>query len=190
MSSKLASRIPVGVFGTPHGVRGEIRLKSETEEPLGILQFEKLTDKTGEKTFVLKRGRIVPKNPHMLVVSVEGITSREAAAKLTNTTLFIERMQLPPLEEDTFYHADLIGCLAKNSAGETIGHVHTVQNYGAGDILILHGPKGEGLVPFQQATVPHVDLMAREITIAIEPLWPETPKNPKPKNRNTKDKAE
>jgi 16S rRNA processing protein RimM len=158
-------------------VRGEIRLKSETEDPLNILKFEGLTDKSGEKAFILKKGRIVPKNPHMLVVSVEGITNREAAAKLTNTTLFIERTQLPVLDEDTFYHADLIGCTVKNSTGEVIGRVHTVQNYGAGDILILHGPKGEGLLPFQQATVPVVDLVAREITALIDPLWPEAPKN-------------
>ena len=69
----------------------------------------------------------------------------------------MSRDRLPPVEDDdTFYHADLIGLAAVTPDGAPLGTVTAVHNFGAGDIIeIATADGGEPLmVPFTDAAVP------------------------------------
>jgi 16S rRNA processing protein RimM len=156
MSSDL---ILVGVFGAPHGVRGELRLKSYTADPMAIADYAPLTDAAGKRRFVIEAAR--PVKDDMLVVRVAGIADRDAAAALTNVRLHVPRSVLPPVEEeDEFYQADLVGLRVETSGGEALGVVGAVLDFGAGDILEVTPPGGGTpfLLPFTKATVPVVDI--------------------------------
>ena len=159
--------VEVGVFGAPHGVKGEMRLKSFTADPLGIQDYAPLTDKTGQRLFVLKTARLVKDD--MLVVAVEGVSDRSAAEALTNLTLWVPRDQLPEPDEEEFYHADLIGLVAHAPDGTALGTVTAVHDFGAGDILdiapLIDGPSL--LVPFTKAIVPVGDLAAGRLTVIL-----------------------
>ena len=151
-------RILVGKFGAPHGVRGEIRLKSFTEDPLAIGDYASLS--TGEGAPV----EIVSLRPQstMLVARLKGCDSREAAEKLNGVELFVERSELPDTEdEDEFYLADLIGLEAHTPEGETLGKVIAVENFGAGDILEIRPLNGSAfMVAFTREIVPEIDIEA------------------------------
>ena len=136
-----SSRIAVGVFGAPHGVRGEVRLKSYTGDPLAIATYAPLTDETGERRFRIKSIR--PIKDDMVVVSIEGVSDRDKAAALTRKEIFVTRDQLPPPDDDEFYHADLIGLNTVDEAGVAFGRVTALHNFGAGDLLELAGLGGE-----------------------------------------------
>jgi 16S rRNA processing protein RimM len=57
---------------------------------------------------------------------------------------------LPPLEEGEYYHADLIGRPCESAAGEALGEVVAVENFGAGDIIEIEKPDGKRvMVPFR-----------------------------------------
>ena len=71
----------------------------------------------------------------MLVVSVEGVTGRDAAQQLTGVELYLPRECLPAPEEDEFYLADLIGLSVESEEGLALGRVIALRNFGAGDIL-------------------------------------------------------
>ncbi|MHA1560056.1 MAG: ribosome maturation factor RimM, partial [Alphaproteobacteria bacterium] len=43
------SGLVIAQFGAPHGVRGEVRLKSHTEEPLAVLSYSPLTGSDGRE---------------------------------------------------------------------------------------------------------------------------------------------
>ena len=43
--ARSARLIPLGIFGAPHGVRGEVRVKSYTQEPRAIGAYGELTDR-------------------------------------------------------------------------------------------------------------------------------------------------
>lgn len=151
----------VGVFGAPHGVRGELRLKSYTGDPLAIADYRPLTDAAGKTSYEIVAARLVKDD--MLVVRVKGIDSREAAARLTNVRLHVPRSALPETDdEEEFYHADLIGLAVETSAGERLGTVSAVLDFGAGDILEIAPPDGGRplMVPFTRAIVPVVDIRA------------------------------
>jgi 16S rRNA processing protein RimM len=162
-----SSRIAVGVFGAPHGVRGEIRLKSYTGDPLTIADYAPLTDKTGERRFVIKSARLFKDD--LLVVKIDGVADRDQAAALTRMELFVTRDVLPDADEDEFYHADLVGLQAVDEEGREIGSVTALHNFGAGDILDIKPKEGGAslLIPFTKAIVPQVELKAGTLTVIL-----------------------
>jgi 16S rRNA processing protein RimM len=146
----------VGVFGAPHGVRGEIRLKSYMQDPLGVADYGPLSDSAG-RAYDILAARLLKDD--LLVVRVKGVADRDAAQKLTNEKLFLARAKLPAPEEDEFYCRDLIGLRAETPDGVLVGTIVAVPNFGAGDILEIAPPAGETLlIPFTRAFVPEVDL--------------------------------
>ncbi|MDE2362790.1 MAG: ribosome maturation factor RimM [Hyphomicrobiales bacterium] len=160
-----ASRLVlVGRFGAAQGVRGEVRIKSYTADPLAIGGYGPLCDEAGAEKFAIERVRLVKDD--MLVARVKGVDDRDAAQKLTGAALFVAREKLPPPDEDEFYIADLVGLAAVSPQGEAIGVVKNVVNYGAGDILEIAPSSGETfLAPFTKAVAPRLDFARGEIVI-------------------------
>lgn len=162
--SQKTSLVLVGRFGAAQGVRGEIRIKSYTADPLSIGGYRPLSDETGARTFEIERVR--PLKEDMLVAKIKGVDDRDSAQALTGAALFIDRAKLPPPDEDEFYIADLIGIVAVSPDGAEIGRVKNVVNYGAGDILEIAPPEGDSfLAPFTKEVAPKIDFGGGRIVI-------------------------
>jgi 16S rRNA processing protein RimM len=158
------SRILIGRFGAPHGVRGEVRLKSFASEPRAIATFGALLDADG-RSYQIEHCR--PVKDDIVVARIAGVRDRDAAAALTNRDLYVDRAALPPPDEDEFYLADLIGLAAVLADGAPYGVVRDVLNYGAGDILEIATPEGQtALLPFTKAVVPTIDVQGRRVIVA------------------------
>ena len=160
----MATRITVGRFGAPHGVRGEIRLQSFTADPLAITTYGPLAGPDG-RVYALAAVRRLKDD--MLVVRVAGVATREAAQALTHVELGVDRAALPPPHEDEFYIADLVGLDAVDAAGQLIGTIVDVPNYGGGDLVEIRTPGGGEtlLFPFTNEVVPSIDIAGRRVTI-------------------------
>jgi 16S rRNA processing protein RimM len=164
-------KILVGVFGAPHGVRGEIRLKSFMQDPSSIATHGLLTDSSGAVHDIIAAR---PLKDDLMVVRVKGVTDRDAAQKLTNRKLYLAREKLPAPEGDEFYCSDLIGLRAETPQGVALGVIVAVPNFGAGDILEVAPPAGETvLFPFTRAVVPEVDIAHGRVVI-LPPVDDET----------------
>jgi 16S rRNA processing protein RimM len=163
-------RVPIARFGAAHGVRGEVRLKSYTGDPLAVRSYGPLAAGDG-RTFVITHARpAAGTSPDMLVVRVEGVADRDQAETLNGIELTIPRARLPEAAEDEFYHADLIGLAAVTTDGTALGTVIAVRNFGAGDILEIAPRRGQTLlVPFTRAVVPEVDLAGGRMVIDPPP---------------------
>ncbi len=160
----MARMIQIGIFTGAYGVRGEARLKSFCATPADIAGYGPLRDASGEQSFEI---RIVKPVKHGFAVQVAGISSREQAAALAGTGLFVDRARLPALPDDEYYHADLIGLEVLDTGGRALGRVGAVENHGAGDYLEITGPglKAPLLLPFTRAAVPTVDLAAGRLIV-------------------------
>jgi 16S rRNA processing protein RimM len=158
-------RILVGRFGAAHGVRGEIRIKSFTADPMALASYAGLTDRDGARSFRIESAR--PVKDDLIVARIAGVRDRNGAEALTNVEIYIAREALPPPDEEEFYVADLIGMRAELADGAAFGTITNVLNFGAGDILdiALEGG-GTSLVPFTRACAPHVDVKARRVVVA------------------------
>jgi len=171
--------ILVGEFGRAHGLKGEVRLKSHTGDPRAIAGYRPLIASNG-KTYSLKNVRQAPGGaPDLLIAVVEGVTTREASEALNRVQLHVERDKLPPPDEDDeFLLADLIGLTVESQAGETIGTIVAVPNYGGGDLLeIAPAQKGPtALLPFTKVFVPVVDIAGKRVVAALPADFFETAK--------------
>jgi len=161
------ARICLGQIGAAHRVGGEVRLRSFTADPEAIIRYGPLETEDGR---VVQITSLRPAKDHF-VARLKGVRHRDAAAQLTNAKLYVERARLPaPDQPDEFYHADLIGLAVVSRAGEQIGSVVAIHNFGAGDLIEIR-PKEGGttrLLPFDEATVPVVDLAAGRLVV-VEP---------------------
>eukprot|EP01037_Dinobryon_pediforme_P013576 gene13576-13695_t len=146
-----ADLVLVGIFGAAHGVRGEIRLKSYTQDPAAIGDYGPLSSKNGQ---IFELLTLRPVKDDMFVARIKGVADRNGAEALTNTELFVPRSQLPPPDEDEFYYSDLIGLRAETDEGLLLGHVRSLENFGAGDIIEIAPETGETLGRAQSGTGP------------------------------------
>src|SRR5690606_32232709 len=97
---------------------------------------------------------------NVVVVRFKHVNDRTASEALNGTVLYMERSALPEdLEEDQFYHADLIDLPVRDQHGQVVGHVSAFHDFGGGDIMeVALGSGKTVLVPFSRAAVPVVDL--------------------------------
>jgi len=145
--------IQMAVIGAAHGIKGELRVKTFTGDPLALGDYGPLYSQDGrafEIDDIRPAGDVV-------VVRFRDIRDRTVAESLTGTALFVDRSVLPAEEEDEFYHADLVGLAVRDETGAEAGKVTAVQNFGGGDILeITFRGRKAVLIPFSQAAVPEV----------------------------------
>jgi 16S rRNA processing protein RimM len=162
-----AKKIRVARVGAAHGVRGEMKLWSFTQDPAAVAEYGPLESEDGSRQFDIESMRAAKDH---FVVRVKGVDDREAAAKLCNLDLYVPRDRLPPIEEDdTYYHADLVGLDAVTPEGALLGTVTALHNFGAGDLIEIATAQGGEplLLPFDDATVPEIDIAARKVVVML-----------------------
>jgi 16S rRNA processing protein RimM len=155
----------MGVIVGVHGVRGEVRVKVFTSEPEAIGAYGPLTDGSGIRSFKLK---FLRQTKGVVIARIQGITDRDAAEALKGTELYTDRGSLPETEDDdTFYHADLVGLKAEDMDGNPVGQVVAVFDHGAGDVLDIRTIADGRLIslPFTREVVPVVDVAAGRLAV-------------------------
>lgn len=166
----------VGVIGTARGLRGDLRVKSFTEDINAIGSYGPLTDASGTKTFKVK---VIGQQKGQVLVRIQGVNDRNAADALKGQELYVARDRLPQPDEDEFYFSDLIGLDAELTDGTPFGRVVEAEDHGAGTFLeLLTKDFGRVLVPFTKANVPDVDIAGGKLVIdppdgLLEPGEPE-----------------
>jgi 16S rRNA processing protein RimM len=144
-----------------HGVAGEVRLKLLGDG------FDSLKAHKSFNDGSLKLTKLKPDNKGGAIARFEGVTDRTAAEKLRGTALSVSRDALPPLEEGEFYHSDLIGLPVVTEAGDAVGTVSAVENFGATDIVEIEKPDGKTfMIPLIQSAV--LDWNGERMTISSD----------------------
>jgi 16S rRNA processing protein RimM len=155
MPDREGNRLLMGRIGAAHGIKGEVRIQSFTDDPMALAGYGELSTNRPGLAVTIEAARTTT---NVLIARLKGITDRTAAEKLNGVELYVDRAKLPEIaDEDDFYLADLIGLDARLADGTSLGRVLAVPNYGAGDILEIGGPGLETrLIPFTRAAVPQV----------------------------------
>jgi 16S rRNA processing protein RimM len=158
--------ILVGRVAGAFGVRGEIRITSYTDDPAALIRYQTLMRADGAPALTVTSGR---PQKGALIARAKEVVTREQAEVLRGLELYVPRDVLPPPDEDEFYLADLIGLAAVSPAGETLGHIKSVQNFGAGDLLEIAPDAGPSWwLPFTREAAPEVRL-ADGVVVVVRP---------------------
>ncbi len=156
-------KLCVGVFVGAHGVRGDLRVKSFTDDPEDLVSYGPLTDAGGTREFKL---RILGSARGMMRAHMDGVEDRNAAEALAGVELYAARDRLPEPEGGEFYYADLVGLRAERPDGSLYGTVRALHDFGAGDVIeIALAEGGVVVLPFTEAVTPEIDLDAGRMVI-------------------------
>lgn len=156
----------MGRIGAPNGVRGWVKVQSDTRPPENILTYDPwyLGDEERPRRVVEAR-----RQGRHLVVRLEGIEDREAAAALTHRVVSVARDRLPEPEPDSYYWADLEGLTVVTPDGAELGTVQGLFETGANDVMVVRGER-ERLIPFIRDTVVReVDIATGRMTVDWDP---------------------
>jgi 16S rRNA processing protein RimM len=158
--------ILLGVIGRPHGVRGLVHVTSHTADKAALADYGPLSDGKGRRFTLALRGEGVAELAELRDGVAVRVADRDAAARLTNTRLYIERARLPAPGDNEFYLADLIGLDAVDASGLARGRVVAVHDYGAGASLEIAADGRPLIVPFTRAAVPEVDIAGGRVVVS------------------------
>ena len=162
-----ARPVLLGVVGGAHGLKGECRVKSFTDDPMDLGAYGPLSDAQGNR-YTVRSARLAKS---VVVVRFAEVSDRNHAERLNGRELFVDRAELPePDEADAFYLDDLVGFAVKRVDGTAVGSVIAFHDFGAGDIAEIRLPAGRTImIPFSQAAVPTVDIEAGKMIVEPGP---------------------
>ena len=159
--------IIIGKIVAPHGVRGDIRILPLTEKPDLFLDLEYLLLEGGKKITV-KNARF---QKRMILVTTKEITSMNEAELLRDKNIYIKAEDLPELEDDEFYVADLVGIPVYDLDGKQIGTFKDSLSTGSNDVYIIAVPGAKDiLVPALKEYFKEINLAEKRIVVKL-PEW-------------------
>ncbi len=159
--------VEVGRVARAHGLRGEIRVRVHNPESTILDTVEVVwLECPGEPR---KRRSIVSRRyiGRHVALKLEGVSDRDHAESLVGARILVSRDELPELEEDEYYHVDLLGSSVHDAEGKSIGRIASIYAAGAHDVFVVERDGGgELLVPVVTRFVRDIDLAARRVTLA------------------------
>lgn len=158
-------RVLLGVVAAPHGVRGLVRIRSFTEDPMTIAAYGPLSDETGKKEYRVEALSTVK---GAVLARIEGVNDRTAAEAVRGLRLYVERSALPATGEREWYEADLIGLSAVGRDGRDWGTVIAFHDFGAGRTMEISGgaaSRSSVMLPFTDAAVPEIDVAGGKVLV-------------------------
>ena len=159
-----ADRVLLGVVAAPHGVRGLVRIKSYTEDPMAVASYGPLSDESGKKKY---RVEALSAARDAVLARIEGVADRTAAEAIRGLRLYVERSALPEAGDREWYEADLIGLAAVGRDGRDWGKVIAFHDFGGGLTMEVSGGPASGpiVLPFTDAAVPEVDVEGGKVVV-------------------------
>lgn len=145
-----------------------MRVEPETDFPdrlVGLREIQLV--RAGRPTPV--RVEMVRRTGNGLLVKIAGIERPEDVEAWRGALLAVPREAAAALPEGRHFVFEIIGMTVATEAGQPLGVVDEVIRTPANDVFVVHGPRGEVLVPAIASVVLRVDGARRSIVIRPMP---------------------
>ncbi|MBN2005289.1 MAG: 16S rRNA processing protein RimM [Anaerolineae bacterium] len=157
----------VGRILRPHGVRGELRAEILTDYPQHLAEVHTLYVGDDYQPYTLQAVRF---HQNVMLLTLKDCADRDAAEGLRGALVSIAIKDAVPLEEDEYYHFQLVGLQVVGDEGEALGEIVEVFTApGANDVYVVHGSRGEILLPAISEVVKHIDVEAKRMVVHLLP---------------------
>jgi len=157
--------LAIGQVLRPQGLKGEVKVRPDTDEAARFLDFDFLYQKTGEETFIPIAIHDVSLRKGFVFLTLEEDAGVEAAEARRNLVLYIDRAHATPLGEHENYIVDMIGCRLVGHKGREIGRLKDILQPGAQDVYVVTTLEGEMLIPALRHVILSVDTEEKLITV-------------------------
>ena len=165
----MQKRLEVGQIVITFGIKGEVKVTPFTND---IKRFDDLKKVyvTSRKDSKLYKVESVRYHKNMVLLKLEGINNPEDAEILKNAYLEINREDAIPLEEGTYFIADLIGLEVHTDEGKLLGKIEDIFNTGSNDIYVVKDELGKQiLLPGIKEVIKDVQLENAKIIVHLIP---------------------
>lgn len=160
----------IGRFFRAHGLKGEVKVIPETDEPDHFAALE--TVYVGQEPELAAAMPVQSvrfqqtKHGVTVILKLEGVDTPEDAADLRSQLVFARESDLPELEEDEMYLHDLVGLAVVTESGEEVGRVSDVLDMPGHITYVVERPgRSDALIPGVPEFVIEVDLDSERIVI-------------------------
>ena len=154
----IKNKIAVAKVTMPHGIRGLVKLKLYADDPESFKSYSQYYLEDGSLIGITLKNTL----KGQYLAHIKGVDDRNAAEALGKAEIYINESQLENVEDDEFYHRDLIGLLAFDGENNEIGKVLAVSNFGGGDLLEIkpNDQTASFFIPFKDEFVQNIDIQA------------------------------
>lgn len=154
--------ITVGEIIKAHGIKGELKVKPLTDDPL---RFKKLKQVSiNGLSYDMKSVRF---DGDFVYIMLHAVTDRTGAEKLVGKEVQIDRIHAVDLPDDVWFIEDMIGCDVFLSDGKCIGKVDYIYQNGSADVYEVKGERNV-MFPFLADLIVSVDTGSKKITLKKE----------------------
>jgi 16S rRNA processing protein RimM len=155
----------IGVIAGPFGIKGQVKLKSFTDQP-EYLRRNLREIFVGKKLTPYTLTKLHEHKPGVLLLTLRGVERREDVDELRGSDVFIRQSDAAPLGEDEYYIHDLIGLNASTVDGQEIGVVREVIETGVHEVLVVTRPgQSDALIPLVRDFIAEFDIPGRRVVI-------------------------
>ncbi|WP_159886995.1 ribosome maturation factor RimM [Paenibacillus puerhi] len=167
MSDKLYT---VGKIVNTHGIRGELKVVSETDFPAErFAKNSKLVfvdPNSGAKLPVTVES--AREHKLMFIIRFQGFGNINEVEKYKGWLLKVEEQYLSELDQDEYYYHEIIGCSVVTEEGEVLGEIKEILSPGANDVWVIKRPQGkELLIPYIDEVVLDVNVKDKKVTVRL-----------------------
>ena len=159
--------VAIGRLMKVRGNRGELLAELDSADPEREQKLEEVAlSKDGKHRKV--RVENAWRHDGRPVLKFEGIDSISDAEVWERAEILVPREEVEVPEEGGYSHETLVGCRVETTAGELVGEVKAVEEFGGPPLLNLEMPDGrEVLVPFARSICKKIDVDAKVIQVEL-----------------------
>ena len=157
-----------GYVARAHGIRGEVRIQSDVDDPSAYTSLESLhlgKEAHDIRAYAVESLRWLDHGA--AIVKLRQVASRNEAELLAGLRIYLDNKLLPHVEEGGFYYHDVIGFELIDGRHGLVSTITDIIELPAQDVFQLHIDGVEVLVPIVDAWIKRVDFEAGKIEVNL-----------------------
>lgn len=159
---RLPATALVGIVVGHWGFEGEVRVRTETDNPRRFSKDSRLLAKGQALSVEQCRW-----HKGFALVKFRGIDTLEDAQGLRGIYLEVPLEEVESLAPDSYYHFQVLDMEVWTSGGEYLGLVEDILDTGSNDVYVVRGGEKEVLIPALEGVVVDVDTAAGRMTVDL-----------------------
>lgn len=167
MDNLADSLIEIAKIVGAHGLRGDLKVRSNSGDPQLLLDAEQLHLRlpTGKTLAIQTSRRSLHKG--QVLLRVQGCESLDQIEQFIGGAVLLPETQLPDLDDDEYYWSQLKGLSVVDRQRGPIGHLEQMFSTAAHDTYVVKGALGEIMFPAVEQFVLEINLQERVVKVDL-----------------------
>ena len=155
--------IHVGSFGSPQGLKGDLRINILTTSLNSFKNLKKYFSDNGKSNLIFKS---IKKIGNKYIGSLEGCDDRNTALEFKGKKIYSPKENFSKTRKGEYYVFELINCEIENLEHKFIGKIVDIKNYGAGDLIeVINSNKKTFYIPMNNENIVKIKIDKKKVII-------------------------